>query len=68
MQFAKRIDNMKSSDIREIMKLTADPEIISFAGGMPDPEFFPIKALRKISDAVLREDGKNALQYNATKG
>jgi len=68
MQFSKSVENMQPSDIREIGKLTADPEVISFAGGMPDPEFFPIEALRKVSDLVLQEDGKAALQYNATAG
>jgi 2-aminoadipate transaminase len=68
MQFSKSVENMQPSDIREIGKLTADPEIISFAGGMPDPGFFPIEALRKASDLVLQEDGKTALQYNATAG
>lgn len=68
MQFSKSVENMQPSDIREIGKLTADPEIISFAGGMPDPDFFPIEALRKVSDLVLQMDGKAALQYNATAG
>jgi len=68
MRFSKRAGHMQPSDIREIGKLTADPEIISFAGGMPDPDFFPLEALREIAGIVLAEDGKAALQYNATKG
>jgi 2-aminoadipate transaminase len=68
MKFSKRARNMQPSDIREIGKLTADPEIISFAGGMPDPDFFPMEELRAISNTILQEDGKVALQYNATKG
>lgn len=68
MRFAKRMNNMQSSDIREIGKLTADPEIISFAGGMPDPEFFPIQELEMATTRVLSEDGKAALQYNTTQG
>lgn len=59
---------MQPSDIREIGKLTAAPDIISFAGGMPDPDFFRIEELRKVSELVLQEDGKTALQYNATAG
>ena len=53
MQFSKRALHMQPSDIREIGKLTADPNVISFAGGMPDPDFFPIKELGQIA-AYLR--------------
>jgi 2-aminoadipate transaminase len=59
---------MQPSDIREIGKLTADPEIISFAGGMPDPDFFPLEELGEIAGRIITEDGKAALQYNTTKG
>ena len=41
MEFAKRMENMKASEIREILKVTQNPEIISFAGGLPAPELFP---------------------------
>jgi len=68
MKFAKRTHHMQPSDIREIGKLTADPDIISFAGGMPDPQFFPIKKLKEIAGQILENDGKAALQYNSTKG
>jgi DNA-binding transcriptional MocR family regulator len=68
MQFAKRAGHIQPSDIREIGKLTADPDIISFAGGMPDPKFFPLKELKEIAGRVLEEDGKAAFQYNTTKG
>ncbi len=68
MKFANRVKNMQPSDIREIGKLTANPEIISFAGGMPDPNLFPIEELRKISDVILKDSGKEALQYNSTEG
>ncbi|MCD6176586.1 MAG: PLP-dependent aminotransferase family protein [Candidatus Cloacimonetes bacterium] len=59
---------MKKSAIRELLKLTKDPEIISFAGGLPAPETFPIEELVEITTEVLREDGKKALQYGSTEG
>ena len=42
VKFASRMDNLKASEIREILKLTQQPEIISFAGGLPAPELFPV--------------------------
>ena len=59
---------MKKSAIRELLKLTKDPEIISFAGGLPAPETFPIEELVEITSEVLREDGMKALQYGSTEG
>ena len=59
---------MKKSAIRELLKLTKNPEIISFAGGLPAPETFPIEELVEITSEVLREDGKKALQYGSTEG
>ncbi|MDP8201644.1 MAG: PLP-dependent aminotransferase family protein [Candidatus Tenebribacter burtonii] len=59
---------MKKSAIRELLKLTKDPEIISFAGGLPAPETFPIEELIEITTEVLREDGEKALQYGSTEG
>ena len=66
--FADRMDRMKASDIRELLKLTARPEIISFAGGLPAPELFPVEEVRKATDAVLEEQGRIALQYGQTEG
>ena len=66
--FADRMKNVKASDVREILKVTARPEIISFAGGLPAPELFPIDPIREASDAVLRESGRVALQYGPTEG
>ena len=66
--FADRMKNVKASDVREILKVTARPEIISFAGGLPAPELFPIEPIREASDAVLRESGRVALQYGPTEG
>ncbi|SCX81402.1 aminotransferase-like domain-containing protein [Alkaliphilus peptidifermentans] len=68
IKYAKRMDNLKASEIREILKLTERPEVISFAGGLPAPELFPIKEMKKVSELVLEEAGKQALQYSTTEG
>ncbi len=59
---------MNPSVIREILKITEKPGIISFAGGLPSPLTFPIDAMREASERVLRDDGKAALQYAASEG
>ncbi|MEO8395578.1 MAG: PLP-dependent aminotransferase family protein, partial [Chloroflexota bacterium] len=66
--FAERTKQMKRSTVREILKLTAKPEVISFAGGLPAPELFPIERIRQASDTVLAERGKEAMQYSTTEG
>ena len=68
LEFAKRMDNIKASEIRELLKLTQQPNIISFAGGMPAAESFPIEELLKISTEVLEGSGSLALQYGPTEG
>lgn len=68
IKFAKRMDNIKGSAIRELLKLTEQPEIISFAGGLPAPELFPIEELKKVCVKVLEEDGRAGLQYSPTEG
>ncbi len=68
MKFAKRMDYLKASEIRELLKLAERPEIISFAGGLPAPELFPTEELAKVSEVVLRESGRQALQYGPTDG
>ena len=68
IKFAKRIDMMNSSVVRETLKLTAKPDIISFAGGMPAPEVFPVEAMRAAMDKVMRTSGSAALQYGPTDG
>ncbi len=68
IKFAKRMDNIKGSAIRELLKLTEQPEIISFAGGLPAPELFPIEELKKVCVDVLESDGKAGLQYSPTEG
>jgi DNA-binding transcriptional MocR family regulator len=68
LQYAKRMDNIKASEIRELLKLTQRPEVISFAGGLPAPELFPIEELKRIAKEVLEENGAKALQYGPTEG
>jgi 2-aminoadipate transaminase len=59
---------MTSSAIRELLKLTEDPEIISFGGGMPAPDVFPITEFREACERVLMDFGPQSLQYGATDG
>ncbi len=66
--FADRMENVKPSAIREITKLTQKPGVISFAGGYPAPELFPIEEMKQICSKVLDESGKEALQYTTTEG
>ena len=66
--FSASAQNMKRSAIREILKLTQRPEIISFGGGLPAPESFPIEQLKEITTEILDNDGPGALQYSATEG
>lgn len=68
LKYAKRMDNIKASEIRELLKLTQNPSIISFAGGLPAPESFPIEELVKIGKEVLEKSGAQALQYGPTEG
>lgn len=67
-KYAERIKYVKPSAIRELLKLGADPEIISFGGGYPDPDIFPIEKLRKVFDSVLLNNGRQALQYTTSEG
>lgn len=67
-RYAQRTQRMKSSAIRELLKLTEDPEVISFAGGMPAPEVFPYDEFREACDRVLTHHGAQALQYGSTEG
>lgn len=68
LTYAKRMEKIKASEIRELLKLTQKPEIISFAGGLPAPELFPVEKMKKISNMVLSENGAKALQYGPTEG
>ena len=65
---AARTEKMNSSVIREILKVTERPGIISFAGGLPSPKTFPVAEFAAACEKVLREDGKGALQYAASEG
>jgi len=60
--------SMKKSAIREILKLLQDPDMISFAGGLPSPDSFPIDEIKEITTMVLETQGKSALQYGTTEG
>lgn len=66
--YTDRILNTKKSFIREILKVTQDPEIISFAGGLPNPISFPKEELRESMNRVITEHGDEAFQYATTEG
>jgi 2-aminoadipate transaminase len=66
--YARRAEGMRASDIREILKVTAQPEVISLAGGLPAPELFPIDEYRRAFEWVLEADGASALQYGPSEG
>jgi 2-aminoadipate transaminase len=66
--YSANANNMKKSVIRELLKLIAQPEIISFAGGLPAPETFPVADLKIAADAVFDKDATKALQYGTTEG
>jgi 2-aminoadipate transaminase len=68
IRLARRMDALKASEIREILKVTQRPEVISFAGGLPAPECFPVDEMRAVAEQVLRERGRTALQYSTTEG
>jgi 2-aminoadipate transaminase len=65
---ARRAEKMNPSVIREILKVTERPGIISFAGGLPSPRTFPVDAFREACGRVLDTDGRGALQYAASEG
>jgi 2-aminoadipate transaminase len=67
-RYAQRTHRMASSAIRELLKLTEKPNIISFAGGLPAPDVFPVEDFTAACDRVLRDYGAQALQYSTTEG
>ena len=67
-RLAQRTRGMTSSAIRELLKFTSDPEIISFAGGLPAPEVFPTAEIEAATHRVLQQHGSQALQYSPTEG
>src|SRR5439155_4786761 len=66
--FAKRMEPMQRSTIREILKITKRPDIISFAGGLPAPELFPLAAFQDSLNEAIRIEGPASLQYDLTEG
>ncbi|CAM2192162.1 Aromatic-amino-acid aminotransferase 1 [Paraburkholderia kururiensis] len=67
-QLSERARKLTSSAIREILKVTERPEVISFAGGLPSPATFPVEEMREASERILRDAPAAALQYSATEG
>ena len=67
-RYALRTKRMTSSAIRELLKLTTQPDIISFAGGLPAPELFPIDEIKEAAETLLEQHGQPALQYSTTEG
>ncbi len=67
-RYAQRTQRMKASAIRELLKITEDPEIISFAGGLPAPDIFPVEEIREACNRVLTDQSALALQYGSTEG
>jgi 2-aminoadipate transaminase len=67
-RLARRMSRMPVSEVREILKVTERPEIISFAGGMPAPELFPVEAIAEAHRRVFAEEGPQAMQYSTTEG
>nr|BAL60001.1 hypothetical conserved protein [Candidatus Acetothermum autotrophicum] len=67
-RYAQRTQRIQSSAIRELLKLTEQPDVISFAGGLPAPDVFPVKEFQEACQKVLTEHGPQALQYSTTEG
>lgn len=67
-RYAQRTQRMTSSAIRELLKVTEQPDMISFAGGLPAPDLFPVEEMAVAADRVLRDFGPQALQYSTTEG
>jgi 2-aminoadipate transaminase len=68
IETARRVKNVRRSFVREILKATASPEVISFAGGLPNPKFIPVAKIAETAQKVLERDGAAALQYFTTEG
>lgn len=67
-EFSKKVSGLQASAIREILKFTSDPEVISFAAGNPAPEAFPVDQIERISKEIFEKDPILALQYSITEG
>lgn len=68
IRFSKTLEAMKGSDLGPLLALTAQPDIISFAGGLPAPQTFPLKELTEVAVEVRKTDGAGAMQYGPSKG
>ena len=66
--FAKRTEHMRRTAVRELLKVTARPEIISFAGGLPAAELFPVERVKQAAERVFERVGAASLQYGETEG
>ena len=67
-RFARRADRVQPSAIRELLRLGADPEVISFGGGYPDPDLFPVAELSDVYGRLLTPERSTSLQYTASNG
>jgi len=68
VRFAHRYDQVTGSAIRELLKVTSQPGMISFAGGSPSPDALPDRTVAELAEYVIKNDGKRLLQYGATEG
>jgi len=66
--YAERVKNVPVSFVRDILKAASQPHMISFAGGLPNSQFFPVVQMAKAAEEVLKSDGHNVLQYGVTEG
>jgi 2-aminoadipate transaminase len=66
--FSERTKLLKASDVRELLKYSQDPTVISFGGGLPSPEAFPVEDLKIVFEELLHEEGTPSLQYGPTPG
>ncbi|MBX2843526.1 MAG: PLP-dependent aminotransferase family protein [Flammeovirgaceae bacterium] len=66
--FSEGIKQIPTSYIREILKVTADPDMISFAGGLPNPALFPVEEIKKVTAEILNKEAANILQYAKSEG
>lgn len=68
LRLAQRMNALRPSAVREILKVAERPDVLSFAGGLPAPELFPVEAIAEAHAAVMARDGRAALQYSTTEG
>src|SRR5690606_9152493 len=66
--YAERAACMKTSEIREFFKLAEEPDVMSFAGGFPSADYFPVAKINEVLQELLVNEGKTALQYGPTEG